>query len=127
MSEIELYLLDPARPALVAWLASRLGDIEVVDKDEDIQMLRAKNGARVTVSPGVEEGPFTGVFMTGVGLPWAESQECCRDAARAVKVVTRCAPPDQRHRDVWMQVDGDRETLVPWDSPPHVGQSGRPE
>lgn len=126
MSEIEIYLLGPARPALGGWLASRLGDIQVVDRDEDIQMLRAKNGARVTVTPGVEEGPFTSVLITGVGLPWVESQECCRDAAQAMEVVTRCAPPDQHHRDVWIQIDGAEETLVTWDTPPHISPGTSP-
>ena len=119
--QIEVYLFNPVKSAVLAWLTSRLGDVVIVAEDDDIQVLRADTGAKITWTPGIDDGPFTSVLVVGVDLPWAEALECCRDAAQAVGAVTRCAPPNQGHRDVWFQIAGTEESLVGWDTPPHLG------
>lgn len=116
--DVEVYALRPELPRLLAWVSAAIGDVQLVDKTDDIRIYRPPGiEVAVTVTPEVEDGPFTSVMFAGRKLPWKSDAECARDAARHLAVLVRCTPENDMGDDIWLQVEAGGERMVPWDAP----------
>ena len=118
-AEIEVFIILPRAPALLSWVAERLGSIRLIDGYEDIRIYRAApSDVAITVTPAIEGGEFTSILFIGDKMPWHTDLECARDAATALNAVVRCTPQDQGQRDTWIEVSSACESLVRWEDPP---------
>lgn len=115
--EIEVFLQVADDEAIRRWLDDRLGGLDRVAAFDDVRIYRTPGDARVTITSGIEDGPFTSVYIVATEMPWQGQKECCRDAIHAIGGVARCAPSGQGHRDEWIQVSAAGEARVPWHPP----------
>lgn len=106
----ECFLRTPPTTTLHDWLSTRLGPLVPTGCEGEITYFRAGSGAAVTVTPNVEGGPFTSVYVVGERLPWPTDIALARDAAAGVGAVVRCALPGEPAR--CLELSGQTEALV---------------
>lgn len=98
MTDRECFIREPRITALHLWLTRRLGALEATGCDRDISFFRTASRAAVTVTPNIESGPFTSVYVVGEDLPWRTDVELARDAFAELGGVVRCTLPDEQGR-----------------------------
>lgn len=98
MTDRECFVREPEVPELQGWLARRLGALEGTGCERDTSFFRAASRAAVTVTPNIEGGPFTSVYVVGEDLPWRTDAEFARDAFAALGGTVRCVLPGEQGR-----------------------------
>lgn len=120
MTDRECFLREPRTTALHVWLTTRLGALVATGSERDISFFHPASRAAVTVTPNIEGGPFTSVYVVGDDLPWRTDVEFARDATAALGGVVRCALPGEQARCLEMSAGG--EAIV--DIEPAFGTTG---
>src|SRR5207248_4042795 len=90
-SDIEVYVRDCPMERLGAWLQSVFGPLEAPVEAGDAVVYTGSTGP-VVVTPGIEGGPFVGVWFNTPLSPWATDVDCARQAARELGCTVRCCP-----------------------------------
>lgn len=114
---IEIYALKPDASGLIAWIVGAVGEVQLVEEADGISIYRSSTGVAVTVTPGIEDGPFTSIMFAGGEAPWPTDANCARDAARTLGTVVRCVAKPDDESDEWLQIESGREGVVAWDTP----------
>lgn len=108
MTDRECFLREPSMRALQAWLTTRLGALRATSREGDVSFFRSAAGVAVTVTPDIEQGPFTSVYVVGGDdLPWRTDVELARDAAAALGGVVRCVLPGEQGRCLEISAAGE--------------------
>lgn len=115
-TEIEIFVYHTITSTLTAWLSARFEHLRLVDTIGDIEIHHTDSGASITITPSVEDGPFTSAYIVGPHLPWPSTLDCGRDAVRALGTVIRVAPVDQEEQDIWIQLSNTHESKVAWNT-----------
>ena len=116
--EIEVYLCDCTEERLVAWLESVVGPLGEPE-DAGASIVYSSTIGPVVVTPGIEGGPFVGVWFNTSHTPWTTDVDCARQAARELACTVRCCPGQYfpevpRLSDIFLEISGDAEELIEW-------------
>lgn len=116
--EIEIFVLKPSGARLLEWLAETVGPAGSPLDGGDSAIYPTLAGLLV-VTPAVGGTDFTSLWFNTPRTPWATDLECARAAARALRCVVRCAPPQEpgaprAQSDLFVEIDGEVERLVEW-------------
>jgi hypothetical protein len=97
---IEIYVLDCPREQLLSWIEMSLGPLGEPE-DGGRAIVYPSGVGPVILTPGIDDGPFTGVWFNTTDRPWATDVDCGRQAARALGCTVRCDPGDQFPEGHW--------------------------
>jgi hypothetical protein len=118
--EIEVYLCDCTEERLVAWLESVVGPLGEPE-EPGASIVYSSTIGPVVVTPGIEGGPFVGVWFNTSRTPWTTDLDCARQAARELGCTVRCCPGQLFTEvpwwvsDVFLEISGGAEELVKWE------------
>lgn len=116
--EIMIYVRGCTVARMLDWAASRLGELSTPEVVGDATVYGSPCGPLI-VTAGIEDGPFVSLWFNTPHTPWQTDVDCGRDAARELGCTVRCDPGQHfpgvsPHSPVFLEVVGDRETLVTW-------------
>ena len=89
--EVEVYLRGCPAERVLAWVREAVGPLAGPFDCGGATAYHPATGA-VVLTPGVEGGPFLGVWFNTPARPWDTDAECARAAAAALGCVARCDP-----------------------------------
>ena len=118
--EIEVYLRDCPMERLVAWLRSAIGTLEAPE-EAGAAVVYASAIGPVVVTPGIEGGPFLGVWFNTPHSPWATDVDCARQVAKELGCTVRCCPGQHFPEVPWwasdqfLEIAGGVEQIVTWE------------
>ena len=117
--EVEVYLRGCPAERVLAWVRETVGPL-AGPFDCGAATAHHPTAGAVVLTPGIEGGPFLGVWFNTPAGPWATDVECARAAAAALGCVARCDPSREHPElppgaDVWLEVSGGVERLVAWE------------
>lgn len=130
--EVEVYLRGCSIEQVLGWIRDAVGQLTGPVDCGETMAYQTVAGA-VILRPGVEGGPFLGVWFNTPARPWATDIDCARAAARDLGCVARCDASSEHPElppsaDVWLEVVDGVERLVAWepddepDTPPNRGR-----
>jgi hypothetical protein len=116
--DVEIYVRDCPPDRLFAWLEGVVGLLGPAEEAGSALVYPSRVGA-VVVCPGIEGGPFVGIWFNTPDSPWRTDVECARQAARELECTVRCDPgkqfaPVHPASDVFLEIGGGEERLVTW-------------
>lgn len=119
-SDIEIYVRDCSNERLLEWLTSAFGKVVFVDHAGKMAIYRGRmegNDVPIMLTPGMEGGPFTSVWINSPHRPWSNDVDCARQAARDLGREVRCDPmairPTAAPSEFLRILDG-REEFIDW-------------
>ncbi len=120
--DIEIYVEDVGVDRLIEWADSALGSLVQVDQMGDIRVFhtdRRSQRVALTITPGIEGGPFTSLHFIGGSLPWSADAACARQIARELGAVVRSTPEVPTDgSETWLEITPTGERSVPWAEAP---------
>lgn len=102
--EIEFYIRDCSPERLLAWLESVVGPLAPAEAAGAATVYPSRIGP-VVVTPGIEAGPFVGVWFNSPDTPWATDADRARQVAKELGCVVRCCPGQHFPEVPWWASD----------------------
>jgi hypothetical protein len=116
--DIEVYVENVGVDRLTEWVCSALGPVVQVHQMDDIRVFHTDGRAQrvaLTITPGMEGGPFTSLHFIGGSLPWSTDAQCARQIVRELGVRVRSTPDVQTDcSEAWLEITPTGARLVPW-------------
>lgn len=100
-ARIEVYVGTEDVDALVEFMARAVGELREFERSGDIVFFRRQGlPGRLIVTPGVEDGSFVGLELSGAEWPWGDAFELSRFIANGLDV------PVRFWREAWFEMSG---------------------
>ena len=118
--DIDIYVRDCPIERLITWLESVVGPLASAEDAGAATVYPSRIGP-VIVTPGIEDGPFVGVWFNSPNSPWATDVDCARQVAWELGCVVRCCPGEHFPEVPWwasdqfLEIVGGVEQIVTWE------------
>lgn len=117
-SDIEIYIRDCPVELIQHWLEGILGQPTSIFVEEFSTIYHFTfegNFIPVILTTGIEDGPFTSVWLNSPHRPWRNAASCARQASKVLQREIRCQPETEAAPDIFLSITGKHERLVGWE------------
>jgi hypothetical protein len=114
--DVEAYVRIESANAVVSLLSRSVGHLRSSDSPTSWPRIYQHKGVSVVLQPS--EDDFLSVWVRGSEV-WSSCAALGRHLAKELRCVVRCDPETEfpkisPHSNVFLEIEGNKETLVPW-------------